>query len=147
MIGSDVTALFPSMTADRTAAIIRNKIEESEIDFEGFDLDRGRTYVAINLEYLDEKQQSRLRHLLPTKTAKQGIIPTMASIGMKWNPRNQWDIPEISIEKQERKAIIAAVVEIAIKVLFKNFSYKFWGEIFPPNRRGAHWDESHRGRS
>ena len=46
-------ALFPSITADRTATIVRNKIEESTVEFEGFDMNKGRAYLAINLEYLD----------------------------------------------------------------------------------------------
>ena len=52
LIGSDVVALYPSLTADRTAALVRKKIEESEIKFEGFDYNLGRAYFVVYFDTL-----------------------------------------------------------------------------------------------
>ena len=48
LVGSDVVALFPSITAERSGRIVREEIQRSEIKFEGLDKDRALAYVAIN---------------------------------------------------------------------------------------------------
>ena len=65
LVGSDVIALYPSLTADRTAAIVRRKIEESEIKFEGFNYDMGRAYLAINLNEMNAEQVDKLKSFIP----------------------------------------------------------------------------------
>ena len=125
MIGSDVVALYPSLTADRTAKMIRKKIEESDIKFEGFDIEKGKAYLGINRDELDEEQRERMKRIIPEKKATTGTRPTMTSVGMKWGPQKQWELERIETTKIENRQIIAAVVEVAFKVLFKNFTYKF----------------------
>ena len=56
LVGSDAVALFPSITAATTAEIVKQEILKSEIKFEGFDVERGRAYLAIN----KEEERSRL---------------------------------------------------------------------------------------
>ena len=136
LIGSDVVALFPSITADRTAEIVRKKIEESEIEFEGIDIDKARAYLAINIDDMNDEVKERIKHVIPERKSKNGTRPTMASINSKWEPKNQWEVTEIEINDIEKKQIIGAVVEIALKVLFKNFTYKFGGTFFRQNSGG-----------
>ena len=109
LVGSDVVALFPSITAVRTAKIVREKIEQSEIDFEGFDLKRGRAYLAINKKEIEPAQLERLKLFLPNRKAKTGTPPTMSSIGSKWDPEEQWVFQEIKITEADKKMIIGAV--------------------------------------
>ena len=63
-------------------------LEESEIQFNGFDLDKARAYLAININDIKEDQKTILKHLIPERAKKTGTRPTMSSIGMKWNPKN-----------------------------------------------------------
>ena len=42
LIGSDVIALYPSLTADNTGKIVREQIIKSEIKLEGLDIDKAR---------------------------------------------------------------------------------------------------------
>ena len=127
LVGSDVVALFPSIKADNTGKIVRKQIEESEVVFEGFDNKKGRAYIKINE---DEINVEDIKHLLPKRKAKTGTTPTMASITSKWNPEDQWIFPEIILNENEEKKIVAAVTNIALKTLFKNFTYKFGGKFF-----------------
>ena len=135
-VGSDVIALFPSITADRSAGIIRDKIEESDIKFDSFDMKKGRAYIAINIEELDETQIQRLKYLIPTRASNKGIKPTMASIGKNWDPENQWVFQDTKNTEKEIKMVIGAVVEIAVKILFKNFTYKFGGKFYHQSEGG-----------
>ena len=48
LVGSDVVVLFPSITAERSARIVRDEIQRSEITFEGFDDEKARAYIYMN---------------------------------------------------------------------------------------------------
>ena len=129
LIGSDVIALFPSIKADNTARIVREAVESSKVKFEGFDYDKARAYIAINEGDLDDDLKQKLQHLIPKRKAKTGTKPSMSSIVKNWNPHDQWDILG-EVDEAEEKLVIGTVTEIALKVLFKNFSYKFGGKYY-----------------
>ena len=112
------------------------KIEQSEVKFEGFDLDKRRAYIAINIDNLEEDQKMKLKRIIPERTTNHGTRPTMSSISAKWDPKQQWDLTKVTPTNKERIEIIAAVVEIAIKILFKNFSYKFGGKFYHQSEGG-----------
>ena len=73
LIGSDVVALFPSLTADRTAKIIRKEIKNSEIQLEGLDLQRARVYIVINRDTTDDLKE--IEDVLPRRKSKNGTPP------------------------------------------------------------------------
>ena len=73
LIGSDVVALFPSLTADRTATIIRKEIKNSEIQLEGLDLQRARVYIVINRDTTDDLKE--IEDVLPRRKSKNGTPP------------------------------------------------------------------------
>ena len=74
---------------------------------------------------MNEIQTDKLKHFIPKRKSNHGARPTMASINSKWNPNNQREIEEVDLSEAEKKQIIGAVIEIALKILFKNFTYKF----------------------
>ena len=128
LVGSDVIALFPSITADNTGKIIREQIIRSEIKLEGFDTEKARAYIVINKDEITNIED--LENILPIRKSNHGTSPTMASITSKWNPTDQWVFPpKIPTQEQERK-IAAVVAEIALKALFNNFTYKFGGKNY-----------------
>ena len=76
-----------------------------------------------------------VEHLLPKRTSNHGSAPTMASITSSWNPRRQWEFDR-ELSKSEERIVIAVVVEIALKFLFQNFTYRFGGKSFHQKRGG-----------
>ena len=60
----------------------------------------------------------------------------MASIGRKWDPNNQWEFPDENISSAQTRKLIGLVAEIAIIVLFTNFSYKFGGKFYKQKSGG-----------
>ena len=60
----------------------------------------------------------------------------MSSITSNWNPKKQWDFPETEISDREIRVLIATVVEIALKILFANFTYKFGGKYYHQKEGG-----------
>ena len=128
LVGNDVTALYPSLTAENSARIAKKQILKSKVRFEGFNMDRGRAYLTINkdkIENLDE-----IEHLLPKRKSKTGVTPTMSSIKKDWDPRQQWIFEKENLTETEERLVIAAVIEVALKIIFKNFSYKFAGKFY-----------------
>ena len=48
IIGNDVKALYPSITAENTGRIVRTRAERTNLEFEGFDTRIGLAYLAMN---------------------------------------------------------------------------------------------------
>ena len=65
LLGSDVVALFPSLSASRTAACVRRQAEKSMIKWENIDSDWLRLYIHLNRHYTDNIEA--IEHLLPKK--------------------------------------------------------------------------------
>ena len=134
LIGNDVTALCPNLSADNTARIAKKAIIDSEVDFKGFDMEKGLAYnIAINSDLVENLED--MKHLIPKRKFKTGTKPTMASITSKLNPRNQWEFKDKDLTEEDKKKIIGTVVGVAIKILFNNFTYKFGGKYY--HQRGG----------
>ena len=128
LIGNDVVALYPSITANTTGKIVRKAIMESKIEFEGFDMDMGRAYIVINRDIVEDIEE--LEDILPERSSNHGTTPTMASVSTSWEPKNQWTFPQKIPSRHQVRKVIAVVTEIALKTLFNNFSYKFGGKYY-----------------
>ena len=48
LVGNDVVALFPSMKAKNTGIIVRKRVENSPLKFEGFDYRQAARYIIMN---------------------------------------------------------------------------------------------------
>ena len=65
VIGSDVTALFRSLSAERTAQAVRNQVRKSKMKWENVDDEWMRLYVHLNRDLCSDI--SSIEHLLPWK--------------------------------------------------------------------------------
>ena len=52
------------------------------------------------------------------------------------DPELQWIFPEKELTLNEEREIIARCVEIAVRVVFENFCYKFGGETLKQREGG-----------
>ena len=50
VFGNDVVALFPSIQAEKTGEIIRDKVEKTEVDFEGFNDKIGYIFASTGIK-------------------------------------------------------------------------------------------------
>ena len=137
VIGNDVIALFPSLDSANTGRIIREEVEKSTIEIEGFNVRLGVRYIAMNREYtggLDD-----LEHLLPRRLTKPGVKPSMKC---KWVNHKEilndddWVYPRRKPTKQEERMIVGRVAEIGTRVLFQNFVYTFGGDAYQQQSGG-----------
>ena len=131
LLGLDVVALFPSMSAKKTGEIVRRRIMKSKMRFTGFDWRRGAAYIVIN-KHLTSSIGS-LWKILPYRRKVGGTQPGMTSRGMMGKEEElekQWAFKNKEVTEEQKREIVARVVEIAIRIVFENFCYDFGGKIY-----------------
>ena len=131
LLGLDVEALFPSMTAPRTGEIVRRRMMKSKMMIEGFDWKRGLVYIQMN-KHLTSSLKS-LWKILPYRRKVGGVTPGMASQGMtgkRGRIEDQWVFKCKEVSREQMMEIVGRCAEIAIRVVFENFTYNFGGKIF-----------------
>ena len=138
LIGCDVVALFPSLSSRRTGEIVRERVMKSSLEFEGFDYKQGLRYIILN-KHLTGKLDS-LRRILPWRRKDGGSNPKMTgTMGSKIsndNAEEHWIFPCKDYSEEEKREIIARCVEIGVRLIFENFSYKFGGETYRQEEGG-----------
>ena len=135
VLGSDVKALFPSITSENTGKIIREKVENSRVQFEGFCWKKGLAYISMNKGLTTELEE--LEEILPTR--KSGLTKEllMSAITTSWVPESKFEYKTREPTEQEQKKIIGRVVEIATRTLFENKVYKFANKVYKQETGGS----------
>ena len=126
LLGLDVVALFPSMTAITTGKIIREHVRKSLMKIEGFDWRQAGRYIVINRKYTGGLDC--LRDVLPWKRNKGNIAPGMKSKELnskKGEVTEKWNFPKREPTDTQIREMQARVADIGTRFLFENFVYKF----------------------
>ena len=134
VIGNDVVALYPSITSENTGKIIRERIERTRLEFEGFDWKKGAAYVAMNTHLTSDIEE--IKHLLPVRKGNKNKELKMSAITNTWEPETKFEYNQENMNKKEIKQIIARVVEVAVRMLFENHVYRFAGKC-TSRKKGA----------
>ena len=134
LLGSDVVSLFPSLTAQNTARIVREQLMKSKIVWQNLDDTWLRLYVHLNREKIDV---SKVSHLLPSKKkGRRGKESGMSALECKKRhlvingSKSCWEWPEIVVSEHEKKELLSLAMEVAILFFFENFTYTFGGEYY-----------------
>ena len=75
LLGNDVVGLFPNIKSRNSARIVRNKVEQSGVKFEGFDFKQGGRYIVMNKRYTGHLKP--LWNVLPWRRKLKGTAPGM----------------------------------------------------------------------
>ena len=139
LLGSDVTALFPSLTRDRTAAAVYRQAKKSPIVWSNIDEKWLTLYVHLNRHL--SSNIAEIAHLLPQKRpGKRGREPGMSSFTCMQRHleeeyevngriiKNSWVWPKSKPSKAEMKTLMAILLEISVSFFFDNFVYTFGGK-------------------
>ena len=59
IIGKDVISLFPSLDSITTGKIVREEVERSSINIEGFNIRLGLRYICMNESYTSDLEPLR----------------------------------------------------------------------------------------
>ena len=136
LLGSDVCALFPSLSKFRTAKAVRNQAEKTPLKWDNIDIRWLTLYIHLN-RGLSSNLDS-IAHLLPKKRpGKRGIEPGLSSTecmrryledefeinGKTY--KSSWIWPADKPTEKEINLLMAAMLEIAVVFFFDNFVYSF----------------------
>ena len=135
MVATDVSSLFPSMNAVEAGRACKERIQDSDMEFEDVELVEMLLYIKLNQDKVLNTQ--KLRPWLPKRRRKDGIEPTIKFRQIR-GPRKLEELSESSMWESRgapsdptlRKIIIGSVIEIANRVLFGAFTYTVGGKIF-----------------
>ena len=126
LIGSDATALFQSLSKDRTAAAVYRQAKKTKKNWSNIDEKWLTLYVHHNRHL--SSNISEVAHLLPFKRPhKRGRMPGMSSFvcmqcyledDYEVNGRivkNSWIWPDKKLTKEDLKILMAIMLEISVK--------------------------------
>ena len=132
LVGMDAVALFPSLSGKTTANIVRKRVFESEVSWEGFNWKKAAIYIIAN-KHLVGKISRETRKFLPLRKKNQGVTPGMGSKGLSIKEKSedeQWFYPRKDPGKQVIKEMVSMVAQIGVRVLWENYCYDFGGKTF-----------------
>ena len=78
IIGNDVVGLFPNITSAKTGKIVRYKVQESKMKFEGVSFKQVSLYVYLSQEKTGDLTE--LRQYFPWRRKVGGMAPGMNNI-------------------------------------------------------------------
>ena len=105
---------------------------------EGVDYLEGSRYLALNWTQ-EQCNKSKLRRILPVRRGRSGSRPGLKGAGPQGARRGdqeQWKFPGVELEDWERKEIVAEVVSMAARGMFKHHFYKFAGKTYHQSQGG-----------
>ena len=132
LVGMDAVALFPSLSGKTTASIVRKRVFESEVSWEGFNWRKAAIYILAN-KHLVGKIGRETRKFLPLRKKNQGVTPGMGSKGLSIKEKSedeQWFYPRKDPGKQVIKEMVSMVAQIGVRVLWETYCYDFGGKTF-----------------
>ena len=135
LVGSDVIALYPSIQSETTGKIIRERLENTKLEFEGFSQEKALAYIDMNKDLTTDLED--IAHLLPTRKSGKSSKLKISAIKQDWNPQEKYDFKNKVLSYQDKKKVIARVVEIATRALFQNHAYKFGNEFYKQEKGGS----------
>ena len=135
LVGSDVKALFPSIKSENTGKIIREAVENTSMEFQGYNIEKALAYVAMNTELTTDLEE--IAYLLPKRKSGRSTKLKMSALEKDWKPHDKFEYKNTELSSQECKKILARVAEIATRALFQNHAYRFGDEYYHQKEGGS----------
>ena len=126
MVGGDVEALYPSMQHIPTAKIMFKAVMDTSVKFDNLDYDFMNIYI-----YLVLGRGEMIKHGLNCVPRKKDNKSKSRSLLAKCNrDLNSWVTTNGTYTDEEKKIMLALMVQISVLVMMSTCCYSFGGEIF-----------------
>ena len=138
IVGFDVEQLYPSLEMGTAAKIIEEMILKSKIRWTDLEYMEGARMVALNKSE-DWIRKEGLSRIIPRRRKRQGTRPGPTGKDPRSRDigsQEQWIFPDIVLTEDEKRRILAAVVRVAVEILFSTHLYTFGGEVFLQQKGG-----------
>ena len=128
LLGSDVSALFPSLSASNTAKAVKTQILKSNIKWRNIDGKWLTLYLKLNEEKLEYKELEGIKCFLPKRLGTRGKAPSFSSD--KIEEKYVWPQSVEYLTDQMKSKMLALAMEQAVIFFFTHFTYTFGGKIY-----------------
>ena len=111
---------------------------ETKVKFHGVNYLEASRYVAMELSET-EIRMGKLGRILPKRKFKKGTKPTVTgpvAAGPSVDDDSQWVFPKVEMTEQEKKLLLATVVQIGVRTVFGTHLYQFGGKIYHQQQGG-----------
>ena len=132
IIGSDVSALYPSLDAEKVSELVYLAVLKSNIKWSNVDYLEASRYIAMNWD-APTCRKSILRRVLPVRRRTNGSRPGVRGAGPSGPLRGdteQWVFRNVKLTKTEKNEIIATVIRIMTNTMFDTHVYSFGGKMY-----------------
>ena len=139
LLGFDVKNLFGSMSARQTAKVVRDAYIGSELKVEGVDYESAAMYVRYGYSDAEIRAQ-KLTRVVPVRRYTRGRAPGVTSAESlhadHTRQEEKWVFPKVEYTETERRHLIGAVLEIAVRTVWENSCYSFGGRYYHQQQGG-----------
>ena len=127
IVGTDVEALFPSLTDLESARVAREAVETSDITFQNIDVAAALQYLRINGgdDYIND---CGFKRIAPRWLGPRPDLLTVGGDSM--NEVNKWTKMKTTLNDHEIRLVIARVVETAVLVCINTHIYSFGPNLY-----------------
>ena len=122
----------PSLKIMMTARLVKEEAMKSKIKFIGLNYKELARYVRIGYDHF-EIRAMKLDRIVPRRRYNRGTEPGITGkepLGREADDEEKWVFPEREPTEMEKRNLLAASLEIAVRAAFKSHTYKFAGAIY-----------------
>ena len=132
----DVEGIFPNLEIMACSKICAAAVKESQVELSGVDFIWGCKYIAMSCSR-EEIQESELEGVVPKRKYRRGVTPGVTGKEAKSKKKDgeeeeqatRWTFRRTEFTEEEKRNILAKVVEIAVRTTFRLHMYQFEGKI------------------
>ena len=130
-VGSlDVKALYPSLDIEACSKICQERVMNSSLKVEDWDVKWATIYCALNMSR-EEVIREDMGMIIPRRIATSGKDPTVLTAEKDEKvDRWQWAKPIEAYTNHEKKKIMGKITQIMVRATFSTHHYKWNGRIF-----------------
>ena len=128
LIGTDVSALFPSLSAKNTANSVKKQIWKSKIAWNNIDNKWLTLYLKLNAENLVPEDLNSVKCFLPNRLSNKGKAPSFGATKIEEN--YVWPQNVEYLTPAMKSKMLGIAMEQAITFFFTHFTYTFGGKVY-----------------
>ena len=128
LIGTDVKALFPNLSAKQTGQSVRKQFSKSQIHWNNIDWKLITLYVKSHEKLWVNGELRNISKYLPKRISNRGRPPSIGTENLE--KRYKWTMPLDNLTAEVKAELMGYAIEAAMRFLFENFVYTFGGKKY-----------------
>ena len=124
-IGADVCALYPSLQQVETTMITAKAVQTTSLEFKGVSYDELSVYLALTIGREGMKEWG-IEHCYPRRLIDSNSLSLSSKINKdmaNWGCLTHYS-------KNDRKNLLAAMIQVAVMVMMQTSCYSFGGKLY-----------------